>query len=91
MRRGSYPPVYVVDVHRLYETLMQADDAKTVMAVGHRFNLTDVIGWCAGNEAGSAYFYIPWKFPLTVLVLIFPYSQVAHRYMEIDGLWCSHR
>ena len=39
---------------------MQADDAKTVVAIGHLFSLTDVIGWCAGNEAGSVYFYIEW-------------------------------
>jgi hypothetical protein len=40
---------------------MQADDAKTVVAIGHRVSLTDVIGWCAGNNAGSVSFYIQWK------------------------------
>jgi hypothetical protein len=37
---------------------MKAQDVKTVVDIGHRFGLTDVVGWCAGNEAGSAYFYI---------------------------------
>ena len=41
---------------------MQADDAKTAMVIGHRFNLTDVIGWCAGNEAGFAvHIDTPWQ------------------------------
>ena len=49
---------------------MQVDD---VMAIGHRFNLTDVVGWRVGTEAGFAYFYIPWKTFLS--------SQAVHRHL----------
>jgi hypothetical protein len=31
---------------------MKMQDVKTVVDIGHRFGLTDVVGWCAGNEAG---------------------------------------
>ena len=30
----------------------------SLMAIGHPFNLTDVVGWYTGNEAGFSYFYI---------------------------------
>ena len=56
---------------------MQADEPKTVVAGGHLFSLTDVIGWCAGNEARSVYFYIPWKIDCLRLLIDIWKSMVA--------------
>ncbi|KAF8063358.1 hypothetical protein FPV67DRAFT_239018 [Lyophyllum atratum] len=51
-RRRAYAPVYIVDIKQQFIKLMQtASSSENVTKISQYLGLSDVDGWCAGNES----------------------------------------